>query len=93
MIAQCVPRSLDSVANARGSDVPAVFVTCGKDRTVPPEYQQLIFDAYAGPKQCLVLEEADHSDFPADHEVGPYRAQLDWLRQRAGLAAGNRIGV
>ena len=93
LISRYVPKSLDSIANARGSDVPALFVTSGKDRMVPPAYQRMIFDAYAGPKQCMLLADADHSDFPAEHEVEPYRQQLQWLRERAGLTAGRRVSV
>ncbi len=89
VISRCVPHALNSTLNARGCDVPAVFVTSGKDRIVPPSYQSVVFDAYAGPKRQLVLHEADHLDFPTDAESVVYRQELQWLRRRAELAAGN----
>lgn len=88
LVAHGVPPALDSIQNARGCDVPAVFVTSGRDRMVPPEYQQAIFTAYAGPKRQLVLREAGHADFPTETETHDYRRQLQWLRQRAEIAAG-----
>ena len=88
LIAQCVPASLNSVANARGSDVPALFITSGRDRVVPPEYQQVVYDAYAGPKQNLVLPNADHADFPDEADLSAFHQHMQWLRQRADLAAG-----
>ena len=88
LISRCVPSSLDSIANARGSDVPALFITSGKDRVVPPTFQHLVFDAYAGPKQRLLLPSADHADFPDEADLPAFTAQMKWLRARAGLAAG-----
>jgi pimeloyl-ACP methyl ester carboxylesterase len=77
-----VPRELDSIANARGSDVPALFVTSGRDRTVPPAYQQSVVDAYAGPKRHLILPNADHADAPSEADQQEYGRQLAWLRSR-----------
>lgn len=88
LISRCVPASLDSIANARGSDVPALFITSGKDRVVPPTFQQTVFDAYAGPKSCLLLPRADHADFPDESDLPAFASQMNWLRRRAGLAAG-----
>ena len=88
LIAQCVPRELDSISNARGSDVPALFVTSAKDRVVPIAYQDTVFNAYAGPKRQVLLPNADHADFPAEEDLPNLRSQLQWLRQRAGFAAG-----
>ncbi len=83
LVARRVPCELDSIQNAHGSDVPALFVTCGADRLVPPKYQTAIFDAYAGPKRRMILPGADHADLPDDAE---YREWLEWLRGRAGIA-------
>lgn len=90
LIASRVPRSLDSIGNARGSDVPALFVTSGQDRVVPPPYQELVYEAYAGPKRQLTLPQADHHDFPSEDDIPHYRRHLDWLAQRAGLRPGRQ---
>ncbi len=85
LIAQQVPRSLDAIAGARGSDVPALFVMSGRDRIVPLTYQELIYAAYAGPKQLIVFPEADHADPPGADDVASYRASLAWLRRCVGF--------
>jgi pimeloyl-ACP methyl ester carboxylesterase len=85
LIAQQVPRELDAIAGARGSDIPALFVTSGRDRVVPVVYQEKVYEAYAGPKQCLVLADADHADPPGESDVENYRAVLAWLRRCAGF--------
>ena len=93
LISRCVPPSLDSIQNARGSDVPALFVTSGKDRVVPPVFQDRVFDAYAGPKRRMLLPQADHADFPHENDIPGLREHLQWLRQRGGLAAGTPAGA
>ncbi len=84
LISKCVPASLDSIAKARGSDVPAMFVTSGQDRVVPPNFQAMVYNAYAGPKRQLVLPQAGHEDVPKEREVARYREHLSWLRSAVG---------
>jgi pimeloyl-ACP methyl ester carboxylesterase len=82
-VAAGVPRELDSIANAARATVPAVFLTSGRDRVVPPLYQQRVIEAYAGPKRVVRDPEADHST-PLAAEIEPdYRAALEWLEQAA----------
>lgn len=78
-VALGVPADLDSLANAAAVTVPAVFVAADADAIVPPAYQQLVIDAYAGPKQVVRLPNAGH-DTPAS-EANPtaWRAALEWL--------------
>jgi fermentation-respiration switch protein FrsA (DUF1100 family) len=85
LIAQQVPRTLDALANARGSDVPALFAMSGRDRIVPLAYQETVYEAYAGPKRVIVFAEADHADPPGEGDVQPYRASLEWLRRCGGF--------
>ncbi|ADB14848.1 hypothetical protein Psta_0152 [Pirellula staleyi DSM 6068] len=79
-VARYVPAELDSVAQAARTKVPAVFVLSQKDRVVPPKYQRLITDAYAGPQQQLLLAEADHASPLDEREQQQYFEQLRWLR-------------
>jgi pimeloyl-ACP methyl ester carboxylesterase len=55
-----VPRELCALTNSSSCHVPALFLTSGKDRIVPPKCQQKVFDAYAGPKQRFHSERAGH---------------------------------
>jgi pimeloyl-ACP methyl ester carboxylesterase len=83
VVAAGVPRELDSIANAKKSQVPAVFLMSGRDRVVPPRYQEQIQHAYAGPKQIVLDPQADHST-PLDPKVeADYLASLEWLEREA----------
>jgi uncharacterized protein len=76
-VAWGVPSSLDSLENARRSTAPMVLLSSEKDDTVPFEYQTAVFDAYAGPKERLVVPGARHND-PAPSDL--------WRRVRELLA-------
>jgi pimeloyl-ACP methyl ester carboxylesterase len=80
LIANQVPASLCSVANAARAKSPAVFVMSEKDRTVPPNYQRKIVDAYAGKQQLMVLRDADHATPINDGQVPEYLEKLNWFR-------------
>lgn len=64
-VALAIPSELNSIANAKRSTAPAIFVLAGRDSVVPPKYQAKVFDAYAGEKQAIRVLEADHND-PVD---------------------------
>ncbi|MCE9525115.1 MAG: alpha/beta hydrolase [Planctomycetales bacterium] len=81
-IADRVPRELDSLKNAALASVPAVFVISGRDRIVPPEYQQQVYAAYRGPKQLLTLPDAGHDDSLKKRDRNAYARKLTWLRER-----------
>lgn len=87
LISTQVPRELDSLVNARRSSLPAVFVTSGKDRVVPPQFQDTIFEAYAGPKRRIVLPDSDHADPPGEGDQAEYDQHLHWLRQHVFATA------
>jgi pimeloyl-ACP methyl ester carboxylesterase len=74
-VALQVPADLDSLANARASTAPAIFLVAEKDNTIPLPYQQRIADAYAGPKRILLQRGADH--------FVPLNAQDEATLQRA----------
>ncbi len=57
-----VPSSVDSVANAARCQAPAVFVMSAEDEVVRFRYQEQVWNAYAGPKERLVLASARHND-------------------------------
>ncbi len=55
-----IPSSLNSIKNAHRSSAPALFVTSGADEIVPPRYQTLVYDAYAGNKSRATIDFAYH---------------------------------
>jgi pimeloyl-ACP methyl ester carboxylesterase len=76
-----VPANLNTLAHARRTRIPAVFVTGGSDRMVPPELHQRVIEAYAGPHQVVDLPNAGHDIRFTRSERERYGQALDWLRQ------------
>jgi pimeloyl-ACP methyl ester carboxylesterase len=60
-VALRVPGDLDSLQNAEQVHAPAILIQSGSaDNVVPPKYQQMVFDAYAGPKEFVRMPLAGH---------------------------------
>ena len=53
LVAPFIPARLDSIANARKSSAPAMFMVSTQDRVVPVPYQREIISAYRGPTTML----------------------------------------
>jgi pimeloyl-ACP methyl ester carboxylesterase len=86
-IAGQVPADLDSIANALRATAPAVVLSAGNDQTVPPKYQRMVIDAYAGPKQIIRMPGRGHDDDLTPQAAGKLAAGKDWLWQ---MATGSR---
>src|SRR4029077_9318100 len=56
-----IPRELDSVANAKRIHAPGIFLLAENDEIVPPKFQRLVVDAFAGEKQVVTLPGAYHN--------------------------------
>lgn len=84
-IAMQVPPQLDSIANAKLVNAPAVFILADHDELVSPEYQKRVVDAYAGPKTIIRLA-GGHNDSVADGEA----RDLDRALQALLLPVGGR---
>jgi pimeloyl-ACP methyl ester carboxylesterase len=81
-VAWGVPTELDSLANAAKARAPAMFVMAGEDEVVPHDYQLLVRDAYAGPKESWVLPGARHDDpLPPTTTDAIATAMLRFLRR------------
>ena len=72
-VALQIPRGLDSIANAKQIRAPAIFLLGENDEIVPPRFQHLVVDSYAGEKQVITLPGAYHNS-PIE---GPVVAQID----------------
>jgi fermentation-respiration switch protein FrsA (DUF1100 family) len=55
-----VPAALDSVANAKAAQAPALFLVDELDTAVLPKYQKLVIQAYVGKKQVISVPDGYH---------------------------------
>jgi alpha-beta hydrolase superfamily lysophospholipase len=78
-VALQVPGELDSLDHAPRVTSPAVFLLADQDGVVPPKYQTLVTDAYAGPKRLIPLSGAGHNDSVKGHAERQLQCALDWL--------------
>jgi hypothetical protein len=78
-LTRALPPDLDPVANAARCRVPAFFFQSSADRLVPIALQNLIINAYAGPKKVYVAEGLDHHELLPDSRKADYLAALEWL--------------
>jgi cephalosporin-C deacetylase-like acetyl esterase len=82
-----VPADLGSNANARRSRSPAVFLLADSDTVVPPKFQKMVFDAYAGPKRRIDLPQAGHNTPVYGAAEQQLQEQMDWLWEQAVIPA------
>ena len=85
-----IPDDLNSIANARAVDVPAVFVLADEDEVVAPRFQALVVAAYSGEKRIIHLPGAGHNSPIDDPGLAKLRDALDWLLPRDSPATGGR---
>ena len=78
-----IPADLDSIANARASRVPAIFLLAEQDEVVAPRFQRLVVDAYAGEKRVIPLPGAGHNSPIEGAAFANFHQALDWLLPRA----------
>jgi hypothetical protein len=79
IVAMEIPGDLDSIANARRCSMPAIFLTADRDSVIPPRYQRMVIDAYAGTKRVVVQKGADHVVVLSDNELRQLRDASDWM--------------
>ena len=82
LIANQVPDQLDTVANAAKCSAPCLFVCSERDTVVPPRYQNMIIDAFAGPQRTFQIEAADHADPIPEHQTDDFLSALGWLGEQ-----------
>lgn len=61
-VALWLPSELNSIKNARASKAPAIFFTAEDDNVVPARFQQMIVDAYTGPKTHILMPNQGHNE-------------------------------
>src|SRR5215475_12185124 len=83
-VALQMPRDLDSIANARASRTPAIFLLAEKDEIVAPRFHQLVVQAYAGEKRVIELRRAHHNDPIEGTALAEMNDAFGWLLTKAG---------
>jgi uncharacterized protein len=81
-VALQVPMDLDSVGNASQIHRPAIFLTAEKDDVIPPRYQRMVMDAYAGEKRVISLHNAGHNTPVAGRVLSEFQDALGWLSNK-----------
>ena len=78
-IALQIPRELDSVPNAKRIHAPAIFLLAENDEIVPPKFQRLVVDSFAGEKRVITLPGAYHNSPIEGPIVAEIHRAYDWL--------------
>jgi hypothetical protein len=81
-MAQKIPRSLDSIANAKTTRAPAIFLLAENDEVIAPKFQHLVVEAYAGEKRSILLAGAGHNSPLEGASIANFHQTLDWLLPR-----------
>jgi hypothetical protein len=81
-MAQKIPSDLDSIANAKATRVPAIFLLAENDEVIAPKYQRLVVEAYAGEKRLVPLAGARHNDPLDGVSIAKFVEAVDWLLPR-----------
>ena len=74
-----IPRDLDSVANAKRIHASAIFLLAENDEIVPPKFQRLVVDSFAGKKRVIGLPHAYHNSPIEGPVVTEIHHAYDWL--------------
>ena len=81
-MAQKIPADLDSIANARTTRVPAIFLLAENDEVIAPKFHRLVVEAYAGEKRVVTLTGAGHNSPLEGASIANFVEALDWLLPR-----------
>ena len=81
-VAAQIPSELNSIRNAKAITKPAIFLLAENDEIVPPRFQRMVVDAYAGEKRVLTLHGAHHNDPLSSAAISELYGALDWLLPR-----------
>ena len=82
-VALQIPRDLDSIANAKATYAPAIFLLAEKDEIVAPRFHRLVVDAYAGEKRVIAVRNAHHNDPIEGIALADLNEALGWLLAKA----------
>lgn len=82
-VALQLPRDLDSIANAKTSRAPAIFLLAERDEIVAPRFHRLVVQAYAGEKRIIELRGAHHNDPVEGSALVDLNDGIGWMLTKA----------
>jgi pimeloyl-ACP methyl ester carboxylesterase len=88
-VALQIPQDLDSIANAKASRAPAIFLLAEKDEIVAPRFHRLVVEAYAGEKRIIELRGARHNDPIEGTALADLNDALGWMLAKSLREAGD----
>jgi uncharacterized protein len=78
-VALQIPPGLDSAANAKRIHARTIFFLAENDEIVPPKFQRLVVDPFAGEKQVITLPGAYHNSPIEGTVMAEIHRAYDWL--------------
>ena len=82
-VAMQVPAELNATSTAPRVNAPAVFLLADHDEIVPPKYQRIVLDAYAGEKRVIDLSGATHNASIQGDAETQLQGGMDWLWEKS----------
>src|SRR4051794_3986867 len=82
-VALQIPRGLDSIANAKASHAPAIFLLAERDEMVAPRFHRLVVNVYGGEKRVITLPRAYHNDPIEGAALADLNDALSWLSSKS----------
>ena len=79
LINRQIPEEMNSIKNAAIVSAPGVFVLADHDGLVPPRFQEMIVNAFAGPKKSVMLRGANHDSRNTKVQEEEIEAGINWM--------------
>lgn len=80
-VSQLLQHRFDSVSRAPKITTPLLCLVATRDSIIPPDHAKLLYDAWAGPKRWVALEEAGHNTVDAHPDY--WRSINAFLNERS----------
>ncbi|WP_146596451.1 alpha/beta hydrolase [Novipirellula galeiformis] len=85
-VADQLAPSMNAIYSASKVTQPAIFLQCQNDSLVPPELQQQVRDAHAGPQTLVPLKSLGHDGVMDEQHLPLVREAVHWLREQSNLS-------
>ena len=83
-IVRSLSDTMNAMLTAPRTNLPAVFLQSELDTLVPLGDQTQLIDAYAGPRQIVLMEGLEHGDVATDLHEPLIQQSIEWLWQQSG---------
>ena len=83
-VADSLIAEMNAITPAARVRLPAIFFQSERDELVLPEFQKQVIDAYAGPKQVVLLTGLKHGGLATEEHEAEIKDALGWLWEQTG---------